>query len=203
MHDSENLILLCDQCHAIYGQELDDLYLDIFKRIIQLMYPFIHRHIITKLKFEEKLVFKNKVGAPKLYNVTVNDIDKAKVDGKVMISKALELMPNVPKHHIVKTCRDNNMTYINPECSTKNLKTKICPVCGWSGSFKFSKHVMKIDDERHQSFLKELERLYIDEKLGCDKIAEVYSQYNFTREIVEAILKDAGIYYKILQVEVV
>jgi hypothetical protein len=44
-----------------------------------------------------------------------------------------------------------------------------------------------------------LEKLYIDDKLGCDKIADMYNQYNFTREIVEAVLKDAGIYYKILQ----
>jgi hypothetical protein len=118
-----------------------------------------------------------------------------------MISKAIELMSNIPKQHIVKVCKDNNMTYVNPECLTKNLKTKICPVCGWSGSFRFSKHVVKAVDERHLSFLKELERLYIDKKLGCDKIAKVYDQYNFTREIVEATLKDVGIYYKILQEE--
>jgi hypothetical protein len=201
MHDPDNLILLCDQCHAIYGQELDQIIIEIFARIIQVMHPFTYKYVIAKLKFEEKLIFKRKVGAPKLYNVTANDVDKAKVDGKVMISKAIELMPNVPKRHIVKACRDNNMTFINPECLTKNLKTKICPVCGWSGSFKFSKHV-KTNDDKHQSFLRELERLYINEKLGCDKIAEVYSEYNFTREIVEAILKDAGIYYKILQEEV-
>jgi hypothetical protein len=198
-HHPDNLILLCARCHSTIGQELDEIIINIFVLHIKMMCPVTYEYVLYQLRTQKKTIFKRKVGTPKLYNVTVNDVDKAKVDGKVMISKAIELMPNVPKQHIVKACKDNNMTYINPKCLTKNLKTKICPVCGWSGSFRFSKHVMKTVDEQHLSFLIVLEKLYIDDKLGCDKIADMYNQYNFTREIVEAVLKDAGIYYKILQ----
>lgn len=200
-HDPDNLILLCYECHATIGQQLDDIYLDIFERMIQLMYPLTGWYIIKLLRFEKFSIFKRKVGAPKKYIINENKLNEAKVNGRVIISKAMDLMPDVSKDQILRHCRDNSITYINPECLTKNLKTKICPVaaCGWSGSFKFSNHVVNSDDEQHKVFIENLRRLYLDEKLGCEDIAKKYSEFNFTKEIVERILKDAGIYYKILE----
>lgn len=95
-HDPDNLILLCDQCHSTIGQEFDQIMIDMFTLCIKIMFPTTYESVLFKLHTQKKIRFKRKIGAPKLYNVTIDDINKIKINGIVSLSRAAEIMSNIP-----------------------------------------------------------------------------------------------------------
>jgi HNH endonuclease len=185
-NDVDNLILLCKECHAKVGQKLDLAYLSIFEILLEISFPILSKSIIKYLK-EKRVVIKRKVGTPKKYPISVDQIKIYIKDSMLDVKKASAEL-NVPIHILKTYCREKDIAFVCDFDGDKQIKTKKCPVCNWSGSFQFTTHLLETKDEKHIEFLKNLQEL--SKKMSGPSIAEKYIEYNFTKAIVNSLLRE-------------
>lgn len=100
---------------------------------------------------------------------------------------------NVLKRIIKMCCREYKLRFEDNYEADKTILTTQCPIesCSWSGSFRFSTHMLKSNDKDHKQWLNQLIKYY--EQYGAvDKVAELddIKRYNITNVVIEKILKD-------------
>ncbi len=194
--DLENLIYLCKHCHAVYGQQLDDVILDIFENLIKIQFPFSGESIIKILKNSEKSFLKRRPGAPAKYFIDQEDLELFAENSIVDVKTACEVL-QMPLRIVKRFCRDYGLAFtITYDFEKKTLETKQCPCCYWSGAVKFTTHLLQTKDNIHQKFLEEFKQKYFELK-STEKVSDFYSKYNFTKVIVSEILDELSVLKKL------
>jgi hypothetical protein len=129
----------------------------------------------------------------RIHNISKNElISCSDESGKIKIGEVMRRF-NCSRWVARYRCNENDLKIIEGNLQ-KNILTKQCPICSWSGNFQFKRHIIDARDERHQQWIRRLIEIY-KQGISYYRMAELkeFKNYNLSWPTIRDILVELKI----------